>query len=179
MDVRRVVTGQTADGTSVFASDEVMSPITLSLLPGSEFHRLWGSDETVRLPVDGADRTPPQYFPPAEGMRFGFFSLAPDSVGLPPDLDVAAALAEMGQKLPGMTDVMERDDPGMHRTDTVDFLYVVSGEVVLELDDGAERRLQAGDCVIQNGTRHAWRNRSEEHCVILVVLVGARRGQPD
>jgi quercetin dioxygenase-like cupin family protein len=63
----------------------------------------------------------------------------------------------------------------MHRTDTVDFLYVVSGEVVLELDDGAERLLRAGDCIIQNGTRHAWRNRSDEECVILVVLIGAER----
>jgi mannose-6-phosphate isomerase-like protein (cupin superfamily) len=175
MDVRRVVTGQIADGTSVFASDEVMAPITLSLLPGSEFHRLWGSDEIVNLPVDGTAPMPAQYFPPAEGVRFGFFSLAPASVGLPPDLDLPAAFAEMGEKLPGMADVMERDDPGMHQTDSVDFLYVVSGEVVLELDDGAERRLQPGDCVIQNGTRHAWRNRSDEECVILVVLVGARR----
>ena len=110
----------------------------------------------VRLPVDGGAEQPQQYFPPARGFRFGFFTLAPDAQGLPPDLDVAAALAEMGEKLPGMADVMERGDPGMHRTDTVDFLYVVSGEVVLELDQGAERKLGPGDCVIQNGTRHAW-----------------------
>ena len=175
MQVRRVVTGQTDDGTSVFARDEVMDPITLALLPGSEFHRLWGADERVRLPVDGRAAVPSAYFPPAAGFRCGFFSLAPASVGLPPELDVRAAFEEMGEKLPGMADVMERADPGMHRTDTVDFLYVVSGEVVLELDDGAERRLRAGDCVIQNGTRHAWRNRSEEECVILVVLIGAER----
>jgi mannose-6-phosphate isomerase-like protein (cupin superfamily) len=175
MQVRRVVTGQTADGTSVFATDEVMDPITLSLLPGAEFHRLWGSDEVVQLPVDGQDPAPVQYFPPPHGFRFGFFSLAPDSQGLPPDLDVGAALAEMGRKLPGMADVMERDDPGMHQTRTVDFLYIVSGQVVLELDDGAERVLEAGDTVIQNGTHHAWRNRSDEPCMILVVLVGADR----
>jgi mannose-6-phosphate isomerase-like protein (cupin superfamily) len=175
MQVRRVVTGQTADGTSVFASDEVRDPITLSLLPGAEFHRLWGSDGVVQLPVDGQDPTPAAYFPGAEGFRFGFFSLAPDSQGLPADLDIGAALAEMGQRLPGMADVMEPDDPGMHQTDTVDFLYVVSGQVVLELDDGAERMLEAGDTVIQNGTRHAWRNRSDEPCMILVVLVGAHR----
>jgi mannose-6-phosphate isomerase-like protein (cupin superfamily) len=175
MQVRRVVTGQTADGTSVFASDEVMDPITLRLLPGAEFHRLWGSDDTVELPVDGLAGQPSQYFPPATGFRFGYFSLAPDSVGLPADLDVGAALTEMAERLPGMADVMERGDPGMHRTDTVDFLSVVSGEVVLELDDGAERLLKPGDCVIQNGTRHAWRNRGTEPCVILVVLVGAQR----
>jgi mannose-6-phosphate isomerase-like protein (cupin superfamily) len=175
MQIRRVVTGQTADGTSVFVSDEVQDPITLSLLPGAEFHRLWGSDAVVALPVDGQPPGPAAYFPPPGGFRVGYFSLAPESQGLPDDLDVGAALAEMATKLPGMADVMERDDPGMHQTDTVDFLTVVSGRVVLELDDGAERLLEPGDCVVQNGTRHAWRNRFDEPCVILVVLVGATR----
>ena len=86
-----------------------------------------------------------------------------------------AALQEMGQKLPGVLDVMERDHPGMHTTDSVDFDVVVFGEVVWELDDGAEVVLKAGDCVIQNGTRHAWHNRSAENCVIAFSLVGAER----
>jgi len=63
----------------------------------------------------------------------------------------------------------------MHTTDTVDLDVIVSGEVYLELDDGKEVLLKAGDCVVQNGTRHAWRNRSSQHCVIAVALVGARR----
>ena len=49
------------------------------------------------------------------------------------------------------------------------------GEVVLELDDGAEIGLKAGDCVIQNGTRHAWHNRSSQRCVVAFSLVGAQR----
>ena len=57
----------------------------------------------------------------------------------------------------------------------VPFFVVVSGEVYLELDDGAEVHLSAGDCVIQNGTRHAWHNRSSEKCVISVALIGAAR----
>ena len=51
----------------------------------------------------------------------------------------------------------------------------VSGEVYLELDDGSEVLLKAGDCVVQNGTRHAWRNRSSANCVTAVTLVGAER----
>jgi quercetin dioxygenase-like cupin family protein len=70
---------------------------------------------------------------------------------------------------------MEPDHPGMHTTDTVDFDVVVSGEVYLELDDGAEVLLKAGDCVIQNGTRHAWRNRSSQPCVNAVAFVSAQR----
>ena len=64
---------------------------------------------------------------------------------------------------------------GMHTTDTVDFDVVVSGEVVLELDDRAEVLLKAGNCVIQNGTRHAWHNRSSANCLIAVTLPGAQR----
>ena len=84
-------------------------------------------------------------------------------------------MEELQKKLPGMLEVLELDHPGMHTTDTVDFDVVLSGEVSLELDDGAEVLLKTGDCVIQNGTRHAWHNRSSEKCVIAVTLIGADR----
>ena len=84
-------------------------------------------------------------------------------------------MAEMNEKLPGMMNVMEPDNPGMHRTDTVDYIVVLSGEVSLELDDGETVHLSAGDCVVQNGTRHAWRNTSGATCVMAVALVGAHR----
>jgi uncharacterized cupin superfamily protein len=74
-----------------------------------------------------------------------------------------------------MMEVLETAHPGMHTTGTVDFDVIVSGEVYLELDDGAEVRLKAGDCMIQNGTRHAWQNRSSEKCVISVAIVGVER----
>ena len=53
---------------------------------------------------------------------------------------------------------MDPSDPGMHATDTIDFEVVLEGTVVLELDDGAEVTLHAGDTVVQNGTRHRWKN---------------------
>jgi quercetin dioxygenase-like cupin family protein len=80
-------------------------------------------------------------------------------------------------KLPGMLARMEPDNPGMHTTDTIDFEVVVSGEVVLELDDGAERVLRPGDTVVQNGTRHRWANRRAEPAVVAVILLGAHRAQ--
>ena len=52
---------------------------------------------------------------------------------------------------------------------------MISGEIVLELDDGAEVTLRPGDTVVQNGTRHAWRNRTDKPAVLVVVLVGAKR----
>ncbi len=139
-------------------------------------------------------------FPPASGFRFGIFvlppatsktgRLAPGSTGRAASAraqqsdaqqsnagqsPTPAEIEELRQKLPGVAESSERDHPGMHTTDTVDFDVVISGEVVMELDDGAEVLLKAGDCVVQNGTRHAWYNRSAENCVIAYSLIGAQR----
>jgi len=175
MRVRRVVTGQTIDGKSVFVSDQQVDPITISALPGAEFYRLWGSDDRVALPTDGTAPTAPTYFPPATGFRFVVVTVGPDRVTMPKDIDMQAAIAEFRQKLPGGMEAMELDNPGMHTTDSVDFGLVLSGEVWLELDAGAEVHLRVGDCVIQNGTRHAWRNKSSVPCVLAFALIGADR----
>ncbi len=175
MDIRCIVTGQNASGKSVFVRDAPIQPVTLALFSGYEFHRLWGSDSAPRLPSDGNLAVPPRYFPSIQGFRFGFFTIPPDTTTRIERLNTASAIEEIQQKLPGMLDVLERDHPGMHTTDTVDFDVVVSGEVVLELDDGAEVLLKPGDCVIQNGTRHAWHNRSSANCLIAVTLLGAQR----
>jgi hypothetical protein len=175
MQARRVVTGHDTDGKSVFVSDETVDPVTLALLPGAAFHQLWARDATATIPDDTTATPQPAYFPAAGGFRFGFFTLGPEETASLDDIDVGAALEELRQKLPGMADVMEPEHPGMHTTDTVDFDLVISGEVWLELDDGAEVHLHAGDAVIQNGTRHAWHNRSSEPCTLAVTLVGATR----
>jgi mannose-6-phosphate isomerase-like protein (cupin superfamily) len=175
MDIRCIVTGQNESGKSVFIRNTPVKPITLALFPGYEFHRLWGGDSVPELPSDGTPLAQPRYFPSIPGFRFGFFTIPPDTTTRIDRLNTASAIEEVQQKLPGMLDVLERDHPGMHTTDTVDFDVVVSGEVVLELDDGAEVHLKAGDCVIQNGTRHAWHNRSSANCLIAVTLLGAHR----
>ena len=175
MDIYCVVTGQNDRGKSVFVEKKPIKPVSLALFPGYEFHRIWGSDATPQLPCNGTPPAQPRYFPPKQGFRFGFFTLPPASTKRPEQLGEAAAIKELQQKLPGMLEVLEPDHPGMHTTDTVDFDVVISGEVYLELDDGAEVHLKAGDCVIQNGTRHAWHNRSSAKCVIAVALMGAER----
>ena len=174
MDARRVVTGHNAEGKAVFVSDEMVEPVTLALLPGTEFHKLWGSDETASFPDDGSRPDAPRYFPPVGGVRFGFFTIPPDGgQGVPPDLDVAAALAEFETKLPGMTEYLEPDQPGMHTTPTIDFGVVLSGTVILELDDGAKVTLEPGDTYVQNGTRHRWSNTG----TVPAVRAGYRDGQ--
>ena len=175
MNVRRVVTGHDPAGKAVFASDEQVEPVTTVLMPGAEFHRLWGADEAPTFPDDGSARPQANYFPPVGGFRFGLFTLPPAGTETPPDVDLAAGIAEFNEKLPGMLDHIEPDNPGMHTTDTIDFEIVLSGEVVLELDDGAEKTLRPGDTVVQNGTRHRWHNRGAEPAVLAVFITGAHR----
>lgn len=174
MQPRVVVTG-VRDGKSVVVSDGSKPEIDVPLMPGSSYFPVWGSDSMVVLPSDGSPINAAAYFPPAGGWRFGFFTLGPGTATLPEDLDVAAATAQIQEQLPGLLDVMEPDAPGMHTSDTVDVDFVLSGEVYVELDDGAEVHLNAGDVIVQNGTRHAWRNRSDQPCVLVIAVVGAVR----
>jgi mannose-6-phosphate isomerase-like protein (cupin superfamily) len=102
------------------------------------------------------------------------FTVTPESQAvLPADVDIAAALADIEAKLPGLSAHMEPDAPGMHTTSTIDFEVVLEGEVWLELDDGEEVHLRPGDCVVQNGTRHAWRNHGSVPARLAVFIVGA------
>jgi len=175
MHIRRLVTGQSATGQAVVVSDDRVAPITVGLLPGAEFHAIWGSDAPIALPSVGTRPSSPAWFPPTAGFRFGFVTLPPDANAVPSGPPPERAFVELAQKLPGMLEVLEPDHPGMHTTDTVDFGVIVAGEIWLELDDGAEVKLVAGDCVVQNGTRHAWHNRSDAPCLMAVCLLGAER----
>jgi mannose-6-phosphate isomerase-like protein (cupin superfamily) len=175
MQVRRVVTGITPDGKSVFASDAGVEGIAPRLVPGCEFHRLWGRDRVPELPDREPQSASLPYFPVPGGFRFGLFTVPSEAALGLDDIDVSAAFQEFEDALPGMAAHMEPDNPGMHTTDTVDFEYVISGRVVLELDDGAVVELGPGDTVVQNGTRHVWRNPFDEPCQMVVVLVGASR----
>ncbi len=74
----------------------------------------------------------------------------------------------------GLAEFADPGQPGMHRTASLDFDIVLSGSVVLQLDDG-EVELHAGDIVVQNGTRHRWENRGTEDAVLAVAIVGAEQ----
>lgn len=63
--------------------------------------------------------------------------------------------------------------PRRHRTDSVDYAVVISGEIDMELDDGAVVTLKAGDVLVQRGTMHNWVNRSGDVAVVAFVLVAA------
>ena len=64
--------------------------------------------------------------------------------------------------------------PAMHRTRTVDYAIVMSGEIDMELDDGAVVHLKTGDVLVQRGTIHSWQNRGTEPCRIAFILIDAK-----
>jgi mannose-6-phosphate isomerase-like protein (cupin superfamily) len=178
MKIRRVVTGHDSEGKARVVDDCDVEPITSELMPGFAAYRVWGRDERPTFPDDGAPRRAEAWFPPRDGSRFMINMIPPGEPVLPPDLGMAAALADMERQMPGAMALMEPDAPGMHTTDSIDYVLVVSGEVTLELDDGEQTVLRAGDVVIQNGTRHAWRNQGTETCTIVGVAIGADRTRP-
>ena len=63
----------------------------------------------------------------------------------------------------------------MHRTVSLDYGVVISGEIVLRLDGGEEKTLRAGEFVVGRGVNHEWINRSEEVCRMAVVMVASEK----
>ncbi len=179
MKVRRVVTGHDARGKAVFVADGAPPVAREFAHPAGFFQALvWSTPPYPTAPGEG-DPTPfaRTLHPEPGGTRLVVVSFPPDAVMRAPGFDAAAAASERLRHLPGIVERMEPDNPGMHRTDTVDYVVVLDGEIWLELDDGKELHLKAHDIVVQNGTRHAWRNKSKANATILATLIGtAPRG---
>ena len=170
MGQRRVVTGHSPDGKAIFVSDEEIYPVSVSRYPG--LYSVWAGDHAPTFP-DGGERQPTvDYWPPVGGYRFLLTSIAPS------DESGERALADtddLDLLMPGLSDVMEQDVPGMHTSDTVDLEVVLSGEVTLELDGGVTKTMYAGDAIVQNGTRHRWHNHGTEPARMVIILLGAHR----
>ena len=110
--------------------------------------------------------------PSQGGTSIAMFDFPPDTVMQNP-VDGVQAFNELSAALPGLIETFEPDNPGMHTTATIDYGIILDGELWLELDNGQSRLVKAGDVVIQNGTRHAWRNKSERIARALFVMIGA------
>jgi len=176
---RRVVTGHDAAGRSIIASDEAVTGTAVPGMPGVELTTLWGADGPLHYPDDGARPAFATWFAPVGGFRLIEFVIGPEQTAALDDRDPAATQAEIQRLFPGLLDTMDPDVPGMHRSATVDLLYVCAGRIILELDDGSRTELRAGDVAVQSGTMHAWRNPYAEPCRILGVLLGAHVTGPE
>jgi len=170
--IRRVVTGCDSNGKSMVVSDgEPARRVTIEHLAGLTMTGLLFLDRPPVDVSDGSDQpgTRGRLGPAPGGMTFGTTEIPPDEAMMA-GLDMEALQEEVSAKMPGLLDAADPSRLGMHWTETIDFVVVVSGEVWLQLDE-SEVHLKAGDCVVQRGTWHAWHNRSTEPCLIADVMI--------
>lgn len=178
MQIRRVVTGHGVRGQSTVITDGAPPrAVAFNHVPGMKAALLWETHPGARVgvPVVDPSGSASSWVPPAGGTNLMIVELPPDAVMASPQFDPAAAGAEYAQLLPGLAEKFEMTAPGMHTTDTVDYAIVLDGDVHLELDAGEVTHLQKHDVVVQNGTRHAWRNLSDRPVRLLFILTGAVR----
>jgi mannose-6-phosphate isomerase-like protein (cupin superfamily) len=174
-DHRRVVTGNAA-GKSVIKSDEQLIPYRFKSVPGYEHNLVWLNDGIPDLSRETELASHPKSVVPRPGgTSLHIVTFPPDSVTTAPSFDGKAAQQESLARLPGLAETFEHDGGGMHATATVDYSIVFDGEIWLELDDGKTVHLKRGDVVVQNGTRHAWRNKGSESAVMLFFMNGATK----
>jgi hypothetical protein len=174
--IRRVVTGHDEHGSALFSSDEVVAPVELALVPGFQSFELWSTASTPSIPDETGSPGASAYFPAAGGSVFRVVTFPPDTEAIyAPDFDFAAALQEAQSKVPDLVAKLEPDNPGMHTTDSVDYAVVIEGELDCELDEGRTLHLAAGDCLVQRGTRHAWRNGGGRPARVAFILLGGTR----
>ena len=164
MDIRRAVTGFDANGKAVITSDDRQRvEVTFPDVPGIEVTRIWAT-EGCPPELDGPDRTLESWTlqPPIGGVNWQIITRQPG---------VVASTSQASQN----TDAIAPGTrPGMHRTDTLDFIIVLSGEITLFVDE-QELTLGPLDTVIQRGTTHAWLNRGTVPCVMLATMISTER----
>lgn len=172
--LRRVVTGHTPSGASTVISDgPIPRSSRLSMVPDMSSSLAWStSPGTVAKNGDDPTATVASFVPEAGETRLLVLTIPPDMVYSTLNQSPAEIAAERRTMSPGLAELFEVDNPGMHRTPTVDYGFVLSGEIWLELDDGNLTHLRTGDIIVQNQTRHAWRNKSESVATVAFVLVG-------
>ncbi|KAK6971728.1 cupin-2 domain-containing protein [Favolaschia claudopus] len=145
-DARLVVTGHTPTGTSIFTSDSILPPFAPFGLESSHFTTFHAS------PTVPASNTAPY-----------------------PTLDAVLPRCPPTGVLFCITDIQPGGSAPMHRTQSIDYAVVLSGEIVLALDGGEEKTVKAGEFMVQRGVNHAWHNRTEEVCRIACVMAGTEK----
>ena len=171
---RRVVTGHDVNGKSILLIEDHAPHSVSRGAAGVVVNNLW---ETAATPADNAGH---------DDAIHGSFHLAPPKGGsifrvieYPPDTQRLAAIAAQAEgdlKASGMEAARAKGGgrhPGFHKTDTIDYVMVLSGEIWAMMDEG-ETLLRAGDTLIQRGTNHAWSNRSDAPAVLAFVLIDAK-----
>jgi quercetin dioxygenase-like cupin family protein len=172
-DIRRVVTGHDEAGNAIVVIDETMTAdmghvLTPNGQPNVRLSDVWISRSVPDSNAGNADTVEDRVTlqPPAGGVVFRTVEIPPDSQRNYDTMKEYFEKMGAGERLDG------QKHPGMHKTSTVDYLIVMSGEVWLILDE-EEVLLKTGDVCVQRGTLHAWSNRTEAPCILAGILVDA------
>lgn len=170
--IRRVVTGHDAVGSSIVHFDGILPRRMGSNRRG--LTELWNTDGAAIDSRAAEDRIdlPFALTPTAGGTKLIYFTVAPDDPGSDRATEEKRAAAAFAAYNASQARPNTERDPWMHKTQTIDYVIVLKGEVTLVLD-GDERHLKPFDVVIQRGTNHAWVNRGKEPALLAVVLVDA------
>ncbi len=169
-EVRRVVTALDANGRAVALADGAV-PLT-SLRSPNPAGEMW---VTSQYPPDYSwkeDRakTKVGLIPPANGTIFRIVDFPPMKADVE-KMDVNTMMKVVGDHAPAKGAPVRH--PMMHRTRSLDYAIIMSGEIDMLLDDG-EVHLKAGDVVVQQATNHAWVNRGKEVCRIAFILMDGK-----
>lgn len=172
--LRRIVTGHNEAGESIVEIDG--GPAREISANGSGLHEIW---LTESIPADNATlvdkigEADPTLCPPNGAVKVRWFTVPvenPDVSAEDKEAATAFAFESVGAS---HCRVDTHLNPGMHKTSSVDYIILISGEVDLLLDAGEAKGLKPGDVVIQRGTNHAWVNTGSEPALLVAVLADA------
>jgi mannose-6-phosphate isomerase-like protein (cupin superfamily) len=168
-DVRRVVTGLDARNHAVVLFDSSIplkqdSPVLSST-------NFWITDSTPpSLSMQDTANRPIGVSPPDNGTKFRLVEFAPldpaTEAKLPPEMIMKGVSHPPQRGIPVK-------HPMMHRTRTLDYAMVLSGEIDMMLDDTSVH-LKQGDVIVQQATNHGWVNHGTQPCRILFVLMDSK-----
>ncbi|GAA1971232.1 cupin domain-containing protein [Microbacterium deminutum] len=169
---RRVITG-VRKGKAVFLDDSATpNAHVYEHIPGMVNSVVYRTAAPAVLPAIENETAPPRspLLPDEGGTSLVVVTFPPDSVFGTPGLDFAAADKEQYDFAPDFAERFDKNAPGKHQTDSIDYDIVLDGEIWLELDDET-KHLRAGDIVIQGAARHAWRNKGDRPATMCFVLI--------
>ena len=146
MSLRRLITAHTGEGKAYVAIDAEITNVKTGA-SGSTVRHVWNTRETpadIRIGAfDDPGAEPHITPPPPNGSRFAVIDFPPGNTGV------------------------------MHRTESLDYVIVLEGEIEMDMDDSTVK-LKAGDIMVQRGTNHAWANRSGKNARVAFVLVDGK-----
>ena len=168
--MRRIGTGHNGNGKSIVAID---GPPARSI--GEDvggLFELWNTDGNEVISTDVIDRADDEIIlsPPVGGTKFRYFQINPLPEGVPEDMlqEIAADAFEKVGAAHHRVDTSKH--PAMHKTETVDYIILLKGDVTLILDE-EEVDIKPFDVVVQRGTNHAWVNNGTEPALLIAVLI--------